>query len=116
MRKVPSSSKNLDLPYFLKCSQCKVGTKDLVMFYNQKGDQWVQPADKTSSASNDKPTDYDCPVCKQKLVEHSYIKDGQTKKMLRCAAANNSKRKHKDVAYFWTKNGTWWNKKYGELD
>ena len=118
MRKVPSQSKNLDKPYFLKCVHCKVGKKDLIMFYNRSQQKWVQPGTNrtnSSNTSNNKPTDYDCPVCAQKLVEHSYIKDGQTKKMLRCAAANKSKRKHKDVAYFWTKNEKWWSKKYGEL-
>ena len=85
------------------------------MFYNRSQQKWVQPGQNSSNTSNDKPTDYDCPVCGQKLVEHQYIKDGQTKKMLRCPGANKSKRKHKDVAYFWTKNGTWWSKKYREL-
>ena len=88
--------------------------------------KWVQPEQNSSNTSNDKPTDYDCPVCGHKLVEHQYIKDGQTKKMLRCPGANEtpsdrtgfneSKKKHKDVAYFWNKNGTWWSKKFGELN
>ena len=63
----------------------------------------------------EKLTDFPCPVCGKPLAEHEYTKDGQLKKMLRCSnpKARNDK-KHKDVAFFWSRE-RWWSKKFGEL-
>ena len=111
MRKVPSKSKKLAVPYFLKCAGCQEDGQEIVMFYDPKQHQWVQPGKKTATA--EQFTDYKCPVCDAFLVEHEYVKDGQTKKMLRCSVGSD-KRKHKDVAFFWSRE-RWWSKKFGEL-
>ncbi len=114
LSKVPSKSKKLAVPYFLKCSRCKEHGQDVVMFYDQKQHKWVQPGNSINTA--EKFTDFKCPVCDAFLVEHEYVKDGITKKMLRCAVAALSKQKHKNVAFFWTKNHKWWSQKFGELN
>ena len=112
LSKIPSQSENLAVPYFLKCPHCKAKGKNLVMFYDKKKHDWVQPGQNIPTA--EQFTDFKCPVCDAFLVEHEYIKDGQTKKMLRCSVADKSKRKHKDVAFFWSRE-RWWSKKFGEL-
>ena len=111
MRKVPSKSKKLAVPYFLKCDRCQEHSQEIVMFYDNKQHQWVQPGQNKPTA--EQFTDYKCPVCDAFLVEHEYVKDGQTKKMLRCSVGSD-KRKHKDVAFFWSRE-RWWSKKFGEL-
>ena len=112
LSKMPSKSKKLAVPYFLKCTHCKDRGKDVVMFYDKQRHDWVQPGQKSPTA--EQFTDFKCPVCDAFLVEHEYVKDGQTKKMLRCSVANRSKQKHKDVAFFWARE-CWWSKKFGEL-
>lgn len=42
MDKIPSKSKKLARPYFLKCNQCEV-----VMFYNQQQKAWLEPSSKS---------------------------------------------------------------------
>ena len=111
MNKVPSKSKKLAVPYFLKCDRCKASGKDIVMFYDKKPGEWVQPSN--STPTKEQFTDFKCPVCDAFLVEHEYVKDGETKKMLHCAVGAN-KKKHKDVAFFWSRE-RWWSKKFGEL-
>jgi DNA topoisomerase I len=127
--KVPSKSKKLALPYFLKCSTC-----DVVMFYNEKKQTWELPFSKTSESvgtgvakkkkaqkktvsqkSDSRASNYACPVCGEFLTEKEYVKDGQTKKMLVCSnSKSGSDSLHKDVAFFQSRN-TWWNPKLGEL-
>ncbi len=99
------------------------------MFWNDFSKKWQLPRSKenqtdnksvnNTSSNNKTPqslTSYPCPVCKKPLAEHSYSRDGQSKTMLRCSDANSRQdKKHKDVAYFKTKNGSWWSPKFGEL-
>lgn len=89
---------------------------------NNKSLNNKSPNNKSSnnkSPNNKSPqslTSYPCPVCKKPLEEHSYSKDGQSKTMLRCSDPKSRQdKKHKDVAYFHTKNGSWWSPKFGEL-
>ena len=112
LSKIPSKSKKLAVPYFLKCeSGC-----DLVMFYDAQLAQWVQPGESKTSSGGEL-TQFSCPVCKKPLQEYSYTKDGQSKVMLRCSNSKGIKdTRHKDVAFFRTFDGNWWSKKYGVLN
>ena len=74
MDKIPSKSKKLSRPYFLKCQSC-----DLVMFYDKRKKGWVEPGQKREQAVP-KISEYICPVCNAFLAEREYQKDGQTKK------------------------------------
>ncbi|MEQ9548669.1 MAG: hypothetical protein RIM23_03470 [Coleofasciculus sp. G3-WIS-01] len=62
-----------------------------------------------------KLTEYSCPSCGKSLELYEYQKEGQPKKMLRCANPASRHYKCKDVAYFWTKKGTFWSPKFGEV-
>ena len=103
MDKIPSKSKKLSRPYFLKCTPC-----DVVMFYNQGQKAWVEPGQKREQAI---PiiSEYLCPECNAFLAEKTYHKDGQSKKMLVC-----SNQQHQNVVFFQSK-GNWWSPKFGEL-
>ncbi len=107
MDKIPSKSKKLSRPYFLKCIPC-----DVVMFYNKNQKAWRKPGEKTETSSLIL-TDYLCPVCNSPLAEKFYSKNSQTKKMLVCSSQQKNK-EHKDVAFFQSK-GKWWSPKLGEL-
>ncbi len=112
LSKIPSQSKKLAVPYFLKCENgC-----DLVMFFDAKLEQWVQPGE-SKTASGGQLTQFSCPVCKKPLEEYSYTKDGEIRVMLRCSNSKGVKdTRHKDVAFFRTKDNHWWSKKYGILN
>lgn len=111
LSKIPSQSKKLAVPYFLKC---ETGC-DLVMFFNKKLDKWVQPGESKPTAQG-KLTKFSCPVCSQPLAEYAYTKDGENKVMLRCSKCKGLKdTRHKDVAFFKTKDNQWWSKKFGIL-
>lgn len=102
MDKIPSKSKKLSRPYFLKCSQCEV-----VMFYDKQQKAWLEPNAKSIPTI----TEYLCPVCGSFLAMKTYSKDGQTKQMLVCST---QKGRHEDVAFFQSKS-KWWSPKLGEL-
>ncbi|EAZ88454.1 type I DNA topoisomerase [Crocosphaera chwakensis] len=112
LSKIPSKSKKLTVPYFLKCQDdC-----DVVMFFDKKLNKWVQPGESKPN-SGEELTQYSCPVCSKPLQEYSYQKDGQDKVMLRCSNSKGVKdSRHKDVAFFMTKDEKWWSKKYGILE
>ncbi len=114
LAKVPS--KKVAKGYFLKCEECKAEDgKDLVLFWSDRVGKWQAPQANTTTES--KRTDYPCPVCKQKLEEYSYQKDGESKSMLRCSdKAARTQAKHKGVAYFASKSGGWWSKEFGNLE
>ncbi|KAF3887746.1 MULTISPECIES: type I DNA topoisomerase [Nostocales] len=103
--------------YFLKCVS---GCEDVVLFWSEYSKTWEAPRSKaTTGESPQKPpaqiTEYPCPVCKKPLEEYSYVKEGQSKKMLRCSdPKSRNDQKHKDVAFFTTQKG-WWSPKFGEL-
>ena len=109
MEKIPSKSKKLARPYFLKCKACEV-----VMFYNKSQKEWVEPGQKQEQTVP-KISEYICPVCNAFLAEKSYQKNGQSKKMLVCSANRNDK-KHNNLVYFQSKQGGWWSPKFGELN
>ena len=85
MDKIPSKSKKLSRPYFLKCSKCEV-----VMFFNQQQKTWLEPTAKPVPTI----TEYPCPVCGSFLAEKTYSKNDRTKKMLVCSTKQG---KHEDV-------------------
>ncbi|GAA6615831.1 type I DNA topoisomerase [Scytonema sp. NUACC26] len=107
--------------YFLKCVS---GCEDVVLFWSEYSKTWEAPRSKAAKGeskgeSPQKPptqiTKYPCPVCQKPLEEYSYVKEGQSKKMLRCSdPKSRNDQKHKDVAYFTTQKG-WWSPKFGEL-
>jgi DNA topoisomerase-1 len=116
MSKVPT--KKVKKGYFLKCEQgCKGSDEqDLVMFWSDRTKQWQLPQPRIAEPPDATPTDYPCPVCGKPLEIHPYLKEGQTKQMLRCSdSAARRDRKHQDVAYFQGKEGKWWSPKLGEL-
>ncbi len=103
--------------YFLKCVS---GCEDIVLFWSEYSKTWEAPRSKAiKEESPQKPpaqiTEYPCPVCQKPLEEYSYVKEGQSKKMLRCSdPKSRNDPKHKDVAFFTTQKG-WWSPKFGEL-
>ena len=113
--KVPT--KKLKKGYFLKCEQesCKAEDgADLVLFWSDQEKTWQTPRTKAVQQPA-KATDFPCPVCKKPLEEYHYSKDGQPKKMLRCADPKaKTDKKHKDVAFFWSQD-RWWSPNLGEL-
>ncbi|MDD1438563.1 DNA topoisomerase, partial [Dolichospermum sp. ST_sed10] len=115
LAKIPSSK--VKKKYFLKCVS---GCENIVLFWSDFNKTWSAPKPKTSEVENTskpavKVTAYPCPVCKKPLEEYSYMKDGQSKTMLRCSGQESWKdKKHKDVAYFHTAKG-WWSPKLGNL-
>ena len=113
--KVPT--KKLKKGYFLKCEQesCKAEDgSDLVLFWSDQEKTWQTPRTKAVQQPI-KATDFPCPVCKKPLEEYHYSKDGQPKKMLRCADPKaKTDKKHKDVAFFWSQD-RWWSPKLGKL-
>ena len=113
LSKIPSQSKKLSKPFFLKC---EAGC-DVVMFYNRRHRQWEQPVDPSQRGPErpQKLSSHLCPVCRQPLEEYEYTKEGQLKTLLRCSnpKARHDK-KHKGVVFF-ASQGHWWSKKYGEL-
>ncbi len=116
LAKIPSSK--VKKKYFLKCIS---GCEDTVLFWSDISKTWQLPRSKAGKGEQpQKPpvkiTTYPCPVCKKPLEEYSYIKEEQTKIMLRCSDPQSRQdKKHKDVAYFNTPKG-WWSPKFGELN
>jgi DNA topoisomerase I len=116
LAKIPSSK--VKKKYFLKCVS---GCVDTVLFWSEYTKTWEAPRNQSTKAVNSqksapKLTKYPCPVCQKPLEEYSYIKEGQSKTMLRCSAPQSRQdQKHKDVAYFSTQKG-WWSPKFGELN
>ncbi|MCC5636145.1 type I DNA topoisomerase [Nostoc sp. CHAB 5844] len=115
LAKIPSSK--VKKKYFLKCTS---GCENIVLFWSDFNKSWQPPRTKEVKKENHsqspvKLSSYPCPVCKKPLEEYTYTKDGQSKTMLRCSAAQSRQdKKHKDVAYFNTAKG-WWSPKFGEL-
>jgi DNA topoisomerase-1 len=119
LAKIPSQK--VKKKYFLKCIS---GCENVVLFWSDWKKQWEPPQDKSQhNSANPKSgeatatqlTAYRCPVCQQPLEEYHYLKDGQTKRLLRCSDPKaRGNRKHKDVVYFHTAQG-WWSPKLGDL-
>ena len=62
------------------------------------------------------PSGYKCPVCSSNLEQYDYVKDGESKSLLRCSnPESRDKSNHKQVVFFKTRTGNWWSKKFGEL-
>ncbi|MGH2412550.1 MAG: hypothetical protein ACRDEA_02410 [Microcystaceae cyanobacterium] len=106
---VPSRSKKLAKPRFLKGDRCSG-----VQFFNSKTQTWEFPKDKDSQTLPLHLTDYSCPVCGSPLAKHEYVKEGKTKTRLTCSQESSDKKRHKDVVYFEAKGG-FWSPKFGEL-
>ena len=115
LAKIPSSK--VKKKFFLKCVS---GCENVVLFWSDRSKIWEQPRSQALvSANPQKPakiTTHSCPVCKKPLEEYSYMKDGQSKILLRCSnPQSRNDLKHKEVAYFNTQKG-WWSPKFGELE
>jgi len=115
LAKIPSSK--VKKKYFKKCTS---GCENVVLFWSEYSKTWEAPRTKAAMEENtQKPptklTKYPCPVCQQPMSEYSYVKEGQSKTMLRCSVTKSRHDpKHQDVAYFHTPKG-WWSPKFGEL-
>ncbi len=115
LAKIPSSKVKKN--YFKKCTS---GCENVVLFWSEYSKTWEAP--RTTAAMGEdaqkppiKLTNYPCPVCQQPMSEYSYVKEGQSKTMLRCSVTKSRHDpKHQDVAYFHTPKG-WWSPKFGEL-
>ncbi|MHC5720568.1 MAG: type I DNA topoisomerase, partial [Nostoc sp.] len=98
LAKIPSTK--VKKKYFLKCTK---DCENVVLFWSDFNKTWQPPQTKAVQAENQqkppvKMTAYPCPVCKKALEEYSYIKDGQSKTMLRCCDPRSRQdTKHKDV-------------------
>ncbi|MEQ8999473.1 MAG: type I DNA topoisomerase [Coleofasciculus sp. B1-GNL1-01] len=120
MTKVFSTSKKLKADHFLSCDN-REGGCGAVMFWNGKAGEYELPRSERPKAKPTKPdkpanlTEYACPKCGKPLELYEYEKEGQAKKMLRCANPKSRQGKCKTVAYFWTKKGTFWSPKFGEV-
>lgn len=101
MSKVPSKSKKLHRPYFLKCEDCET-----VMFYNKERKQWESPGTKSPTQE----TKASCPKCQKPLHLREYRskKDGKQKKLLKCLDCD-------DVVFFESR-GCFWSKQFGEIN
>ncbi len=107
-------SKKVSGGHFLKCEH---GCENLVMFWSDRRNQWEIPQPKNENPVAVSLTDFPCPVCRKPLSMIPYRKDGVDKVMLKCSDPKTAKRKdHADVIYFWTSQGKYWSKKFGELD
>jgi len=56
-----------------------------------------------------------CPVCKSSLEEYIYQREGEEKSLLRCSVAHNRQHQCKEVVFFKTQYGHWWNKTLGTI-
>lgn len=81
---------------------------------NRKSSSTKQKATTKAKSSPTTLLDKSCPVCHSSFAEKSYIKNGETKKMLVCSS-NSRDVAHKDVIYFWTSKNKWWSPKLGEI-
>ncbi|MBY0404527.1 MAG: type I DNA topoisomerase [Cyanobacteria bacterium] len=129
LSKVPL--KKLAKGYFLKCTNT---CSDLVMFWSDRESKWVLPQPKfgggatsqspstggstgeaASSQSAIELTLIPCPVCQKPMEIYPYVKDGQSKQLLRCSdPVARVAKKHADAVYFQSK-GKWWSPKHGEI-
>ncbi len=100
MSKVPSNSKKLSRPYFLKCEKCET-----VMFHNKESNTWEKPGPRKETQE----TKASCPKCGKQLhlKEYRSQKDGKQKKLLKCLSCE-------DVVFFQSR-GCFWSKTYGEI-
>jgi DNA topoisomerase-1 len=117
MTKVFSKSQKLKADHFLSCDN-RQGGCGAVMFWNAKAGEYELPrSDRPApTAKPAKLTEYACPRCGKPLELYEYEKEGQSKQMLRCANPKSRQGKCKNVAYFWTKKGTFWSPKFGEVN
>ncbi len=128
--------------HFLSCDKRKGGC-GTVMFLNRETQQYELPRSKqkpgsmlvdgkagkekvSSMSANqyhlplskvsqpNQLTEYACPVCGSPLECHRYVKDGESKKMLRCSLVSNRQGSCKDVVY-WFSRGCFWSPTYGEI-
>lgn len=111
LAKIPSDK--VSKKYFLKCVG---GCDSIVLFWSERTSSWEAPRNNSSAQ---KPqaiiTQHNCPVCKSFLEESVYIKDGQSKNLLRCSnPKSRNDPKHKDVVFFATASG-YWSPKFGNL-
>lgn len=113
LSKIPSKSKKIAVPYFLRCEH---GCEDVVLFFDKKRSQWVQPGQNPPQILSD----FKCPECGKPLEEYEYTKKGQTKVLLRCSDSRQNwknkkwSKQHQDVVYYRSRD-RWWSPKYGEL-
>jgi DNA topoisomerase I len=109
LHKVPSKSPKLKADHYLKCGACAA-----VMFWNPTKRQYESPA-KERSPDPAAFTNHPCPSCGALLERYQYVRDGQTKTMLRCSIFEHRRQgKCQDVAYFATQEG-FWSPKFGVL-
>ncbi len=83
------------------------------MFWNDREQGWELPKPKAAG----KVTSLPCPVCQKPLEEHTYVKEGAEKVMLRCSDESaRQKKDHKEAVYFQSSKGGFWSPKFGTVD
>ena len=111
MSKIPSRSKKLKANHFLKCESSSC---DTVMFWNPAKKIYELPYAKRP-VDPKAFTNHPCPSCGALLIRHAYQKEGKDNVMLRCSLLENRKGKCKDVAFFQSRDGSFWSPKFGNL-
>ena len=77
----------------------------------------IPKAAKTKANGTVTLSEYSCPVCKKRLERYDYTKEKHAKSLLRCSdSIARTKSNHKNAVFFLTRQGNWWNKKFGQLD
>ncbi len=120
MSKVFSKSPKLKADHFLKCHQENQGC-GTVMFLNVKTKNYELPyvapkiTPEIKITKSELSTQLKCPICESILETHPYMKNGQSKIMLRCTNPKTRQTKCKEVAFFESKTGNWWSPKFGEM-
>ena len=79
----------------------------------QRLDVAERPMSKSEEAG--KLTEHPCPVCENSLEEYQYQRNNEIKVLLRCSNPKNRRKSCKEVVFFKTKHGTWWNKELGAI-
>ena len=123
--KVPAKSPNVKAGHFLSCDQ-RQGGCGTVMFKSDRTGEYELPYSERSARDSETSaptkglenvTDMSCPVCSSPLEKFGYSdkKTGEPKTMLRCSNTANRQGTCKEVAFWWTSQGHWWSKEYGEI-
>ena len=97
------------IKHFLKCLNACEGE---VYFYNRTVKDFVKKGTiiERAALAPGKPSEFACQCCGTKLEEHSYVKDGVTKSMLRCPDPSAKDEPHRSIGvYFMSSKGGWWN-------
>ncbi|MDX2097076.1 MAG: type I DNA topoisomerase [Leptolyngbyaceae cyanobacterium bins.59] len=112
MTRIASNSPKLKADHFLACDRQQGGC-GAVLFWNPQSKGYELPYNQRVP-DPEALTDIPCPVCGAFLERYTYMREGQSKVMLRCTIPENRKGKCQDVAFFQGRDG-FWSPKFGVL-